>query len=379
MPSVLVLGSANFYGRAVIEQLCSEPSSTWTIRGVDKVLPQLASFPAKTLALYDTFEYRMGNLRSADFLEQAFARADGQVWDYVINLGAEYKFGQTAGVYEHDVCQFSVQVARLAAKHKARALVHVSTAHVFRVGSPANARHSEGDELEAPNELAGSHVRAEREMGMVEGLPPFVVLRPALCYGCGDRQNVVPMLISAQIARATDGPMPVLWDKDLRVSTVHVGDVARACIQAAQWAAEQQPVGSVAVFNLADPGDTTNAKLAHAVAQLFGVKPSFQNSAFNFIAKRLKTSELTEEVNESLLGPWMALLEQHGVGNSPLSPYLDQEHPYCRLEHCPLAIDGSRIASTLGFAYAYPNMSPETLKPMIDEFQKLGLWPNIPL
>ncbi|KAJ1853870.1 hypothetical protein GGH12_004655 [Coemansia sp. RSA 1822] len=379
MPSVLVVGSANFYGRAVMQELCArrdQSSDTWTIRGVDKVLPELALFPQSVQQLYTTFDYRMGNLRSAEFLEQAFG--DTQ-WDYVINI-AEYKFGQTAGVYEQDVRHVSLEVARLAAKHKARSLVHVSTAHVFKPNSSANTPHGEDDAMEATNELAACHVQTEQDIQACEGRPPLVILRPALCYGPGDRQHVVPMLISAQISRATNQPMPILWDKDLRVSTVHVSDVARACVQSAQWIAQQGPKSHF-VFNLADPGDTTNAKLAHAVAQLFGVKPSFQNSAFNFIAKRLKTSELTEEVNESLLGPWMELLAQHGIANSPLSPYIDAEHPYCRLEHCPLAINGSRIENTQGldFKYQYSSVSADTLRPMIEEFQQLGLWPTIPI
>ncbi|KAJ2497235.1 hypothetical protein GGH96_005259 [Coemansia sp. RSA 1972] len=375
MPSVLVVGSANFYGRAVVQELCAQRDlgDTWTIRGVDKVLPELALFPPNVQKLYGEFDYRMGNLRSAEFLEQAFA---GTQWDYVINI-AEYKFGQTACVYEQDVRNVSMEVAQLAGKYKARALVHVSTAHVFKPKSSPNTPHTEDDVLEATNELAACHVRTEQDLQACEGRPPLVILRPALCYGPGDRQNVVPMLISAQISRATNQPMPILWDKDLRVSTVHVSDVARACVQSAKWIATQAT--KLAVFNLADPGDTTNAKLANAVAQLFDVKPSFQNSAFNFIAKRLKTSELTEEVNESLLGPWMELLAQHGISNSPLSPYIDAEHPYCRLEHCPLAINGSRITNTQGvdFKYQHGSVSPDTLRPMIDEFQQLGLWPAI--
>ncbi|KAJ2446781.1 hypothetical protein IWW46_000710 [Coemansia sp. RSA 2440] len=376
MPSVLVVGSANFYGRAVIQELCAQrdlSSDTWMIRGVDKVLPELALFPPNVIKLFESVDYRMGNLRSAEFLEQAFG--DTQ-WDYVINI-AEYKFGQTAAVYEQDVRLMSLEVARLASKYKAKALVHVSTAHVFKPHGSPNTPHVEDDAMEASNELAATHVRTEQELQMCKGRPPLVILRPALCYGPGDRQNVVPMLISAQISRATNQPMPILWDKDLRVSTVHVADVARACIQSAKWIATQNQE-SFAVFNLADPGDTTNAKLANAVAQLFNVKPSFQNSAFNFIAKRLKTSELTEEVNESLLGPWMELLTQHGIANSPLSPYIDAEHPYCRLEHCPLAINGSRVENTQGldFKYQYSSVSPDTLRPMIDEFQQLGLWPT---
>ncbi|KAJ2625003.1 hypothetical protein GGI26_001115 [Coemansia sp. RSA 1358] len=374
MPSFLVFGCANFYGRALIQHLCAErdkspdKKATWEIRGVDKQLPRLALLPQGTLELFDTFDFRMGNLRNTDFLEQAFA---GRQWDYVFNFAAEYKFGQPRQVYEQDVINVSSRISMLASQH-GKVLVHLSTAHIFK---PNTERHKEEDALDAPNALAECHIKAEAE---VRKNPCVVILRPALCYGPGDRQNVVPMLIAAQLSRASGEKMPVLWDRNLRVNTVHVEDVARAALATARWmiTSEQGGEEKGKVFNLSDPGDTTNAKLAVAVGSLFGVEPSFQNSAVNFIAKRLKTSELTEEVNESLLGPWMELLARHNVANSPLSPYLDQEHPYCRLEHWPLGIDGSKItAMGLGFQYTYKAVTADALRPMIEEFRQLGLWP----
>ncbi|PIA14627.1 NAD(P)-binding protein [Coemansia reversa NRRL 1564] len=388
MPSFLVFGCANFYGRAVIEQLCAErdkaieanveAKDSWVIRGVDKILPQLAYFPTATLKLYESFDYRIGNLRSYDFIKRAFEKpTDNISWDYVINLAAEHKFGQTIGVYEEDVHQVSVNIAKLAVENKAGSLVQLSTAHLYGVSGDGNStdnkRHNEEAPVEALNELAGSHLRAEKDIENIfdEGL---AILRPALCYGPGDRQNVVPLLIAAQLSRESGEPMPVLWDKDLRVNTVHVSDVARAIILVARHCKKYK---KKLILNLSDPGDTTNAKLAKTVAKLFAVKPSFHNFAFNYIAKRLKTEELTEEVNESLLGPWMELLANNNVANSPLSPYLDQEHPYCRLEYNPLGVDGSKIEKVLGFKYEYSEISQDALRQMIEEFQQLGLWPKI--
>ncbi|KAI7821434.1 NAD-dependent epimerase/dehydratase [Kickxella alabastrina] len=387
MPSFLVFGGANFYGRALIQQLCKEreqaiaageSKADWVIRGVDKILPQLASFPVDTLHLYQTFDYRMGNLRSQEFLERAFVRdsADGSQqhsWDYVFNFAAEHKFGQTDQVYEQDVHQISVSIARLAAQFEAGVLVQLSTAHVFK--AKGNARHSEDDNLDPPHELAEAHIRAENDMRAITALP-LVILRPALCYGPGDRQNVVPMLIAALLSKVGGEKMPVLWEKDLRVNTVHVDDVASAAIKTARW---HYKTPGAALFNLADPGDTTNIVLAQTVAKVFGTEPTFNNSAVNFFVKRLKTAELTEEVNESLLGPWMDLLSAHGISNSSLSPYIDQEHPYCRLDSRPLGVDGSRITSTpgLGFEYAYSTPTTAALQVIVEEFQQLGLWPQI--
>ncbi|KAJ1923447.1 hypothetical protein GGI13_000740 [Coemansia sp. RSA 455] len=380
MPTCLVFGSANFYGRALTQLLCRErqqSTDTWEIRGVDKILPQLASFPADVLALYSTIDYRMGNLRCRGFLEQAFQRDDGKPWDFVFNFAAEHKFGQSDQVYDQDVRQLSANIAALASQHSVGVLVQLSTALIFAATSNSQCAEDSVVDGVQTTVMAKCHVDAEasaRQAGV-----PVVILRPALCYGPGDRQNAVPMLIMAQLSKQEgDNRMPVLWDKDLRISTVHVSDVAAAALASARWHYNKS---ATVVFNLADSGDTTNARLAQAVGGLFGVEPSFQNVAVNFIVKRLKTAELAEEVNQSLLGPWMDLLAANGVSNSPLSPYLDQEHPYCRLDSQPRGVDGSRIANTSGlkFEYQYPRLSPAALREMVEEFQAVGLWPAIPI
>ncbi|KAJ2446621.1 hypothetical protein GGF42_005645 [Coemansia sp. RSA 2424] len=389
MPSILVFGAANFYGRALTQLLCRErqqqqqAQDAWEIRGVDKALPALAAFPADVLALYATIDYRMGNLRCGAFLEQAFRRDDGRRWDYVFNFACELKFGQADHVYDQDVRQLAARIAQLAGAARAGVLVHLSTALVL--GGNSNAQCAEDAPGLAPGEgsvLAQCHADAEAS-ARAAGVPA-VVLRPALCYGPGDRQNAVPMLIMAQLSRAGgDARMPVLWDKDVRISTVHVADVAAAALAAARWrvSADVSLDPAAATFNLADPGDTTNARLAQAVGALFGVEPSFQNAAVSFLVKRLKTAELAEEVNQSLLGPWMDLLAAHGVANSPLSPYLDHEHPYCRLDAQPRGVDGARIARTpgLAFAYQHPRLDAAALREVVEEFQAVGLWPAIPL
>ncbi|KAJ2488748.1 hypothetical protein IWW37_004551 [Coemansia sp. RSA 2050] len=392
MPTFLVIGAANFYGRALLQQLWRErpADGSWEIRGVDKVLPQLAAFPADVLAQYATIDYRMGNLRCAAFLAQAFARDDGRAWDFVFHFGGELKFGQAAHVYDHDVRQLAARVAQLSRRHGARVLVQLSTALVLAAGGGLRGEDAAADAHASA--LAQSHADAEAS-ARAAGVPA-VVLRPALCYGPGDRQNAAPMLIMAQLSRCGAGgcegsgsggvggarAMPVLWDPGLRISTVHVADVAAAALAAARWQQARAGAGA-AVFHVADPGDTTNARLARAVGALFGVEPSFPSGAANFIAKRLAPAELAEEVNQSLLGPWMRLLAAHGLSNSPLSPYMDPEHPYCRLESHPRGVDGSRITRTpgLAFSYRYPALSPEALRQVVEEFQAVGLWPAIPI
>ncbi|ORX69131.1 hypothetical protein DL89DRAFT_293581 [Linderina pennispora] len=314
--------ASGFWGYTAEILLCQERDraadpTSWEIRGTDKVLPALASFPPDVLELYSKIDYRMGNQQSSEFLERAFAREDGTTWDYVFNFAPEYKFGQSKQVYEQHVGSF----------------VHLSSAHIFK--ADGNTKHKEDSELEAPNALAESYIEAEDDLKQIPELP----------------LNVVPMLIMAQISKVEGEKMDVLWDKALRVNTVHVDDVALAALKVAQWHKGKQ---GTAVFNLSDPGDTTNSHLAKCVGKLFDIELSFQNAAINFIVKRLRTAELTEEVNGN-------------IANSQLSPYLDQEHPYCTLEKYPLGVDGSLITSIpeIGFKYSY------------ETFKNIGLWPKV--
>ncbi|KAJ2811071.1 hypothetical protein FBU31_007851, partial [Coemansia sp. 'formosensis'] len=161
MPTCLVFGCANFYGRALTQLLCNERQGGlgWEIRGVDKVLPQLASFPAPVLGLYSTIDYRMGNLRCADFLAQAFVRDDGKGWDYVFNFAAELKFGQSDHVYDQDVRQVSANIAQLASKHAVGVLVQLSTALVF--SSSSNTAATEESAVGGATVLARCHADAE--------------------------------------------------------------------------------------------------------------------------------------------------------------------------------------------------------------------------
>lgn len=53
--------------------------------------------------------------------------------------------------------------------------------------------------------------------------------------------------------------MKLLWNKDLKLNTVHIHDVVRACWHLAKWYEESGATagkGNCPVFNLADKQDT---------------------------------------------------------------------------------------------------------------------------
>lgn len=66
--------------------------------------------------------------------------------------------------------------------------------------------------------------------------------------------------------------MEMLWDGDMKMSTVHVFDVARSIY----WAAKKAAPG--AVFNLADKGDTDQGKITGMLGSIFGIDTGFYGS-----------------------------------------------------------------------------------------------------
>ena len=82
--------------------------------------------------------------------------------------------------------------------------------------------------------------------------------------------------------------------------------------------------------------------------------------------------DVTEEINEKHLQPWSNLCKRHGVTNSPLTPYLDQELLY----NNSLSVDGSKIESVLGFKYKIPEVTEEKVREVINAFVEVGIFPK---
>jgi nucleoside-diphosphate-sugar epimerase len=78
----------------------------------------------------------------------------------------------------------------------------------------------------------------------------WVIFRPATVYGPGDVSGITPRLIIGAVYQELKEEMKLLWSGDLRINTVHVGDVVRAI-----WTVVEKNVKGE-IFNLADKGDT---------------------------------------------------------------------------------------------------------------------------
>jgi hypothetical protein len=104
---------------------------------------------------------------------------------------------------------------------------------------------------------------------------------------------------------------------------------------------------------------------------IFGISTGFQGTIISNLA-RLNLKDVTEEINDKHLQPWSDLCKRHGVTNSPLTPYLDQELLY----NNSLAVDGTKIESTLGFKYTVPEMTEAKVREVINGFIEVGVFPK---
>lgn len=359
LPRVLILGGVGFVGRHVAALLVQESLASH-IRVVDKAPPATGWLNDYHKGVFQGVEFKQVNLANPASVEKAF-HLEGGNFDYVINLAAETKYGQSEEVYNERVLSVAVNCARQAVKTKVKRFVHLSTAQVYDCDKGLSAEQSKVDPWTL---LAKYHLKAELAFRDIEGLN-YVILRPAIIYGVGDKSGITPRLVIAACYRELGEKMKLLWSKDLQMSTVHVCDVARA-----SWhAAADSSLKSGSVYNLADKAMTTQGLITDLVSSMFKIQSGYFGSILSNLAK-LHMSGATEESNEKHLSPWSAACARDGITNTPLSPYLDQELLYNKHLH----VNGSKIEQS-GFTYTQPRPTPELLSEVVDDYIKSGLFP----
>jgi hypothetical protein len=85
----------------------------------------------------------------------------------------------------------------------------------------------------------------------------------------------------------------------------------------------------------------------------------------------MKIPGTLDRFNQKLVGTWLKLCEEQGVGISPIMAYIDAE----LLEVNESAVDGSLITRETGFVYEYPKVTLDLLKEGIEQLQQMNLFP----
>jgi len=361
-PNVLVLGGLGFIGRNFVEYLLNN-NLAGKIRVADKGLPELVGLSKKQLETFknkDLVDVKQLNLAREAMVNKAFDDG-GLTWDLVVNLAGETKYSQTDEVYKENIFDVSVTCAKAAAKRGVKKFVEVSTAQVYDSGKKPS---SEDDKLKPWTKLAKAKLLAEDELKKIPNLN-LIIVRPAIVYGPGDISGITPRLITGAVYKHLGETMEFLWDKDLKINTVHVEDVC-----AALWFLNTNgKVGEA--YNLADTNDTDQGSVNKLLESIFKIKTDFMGFLKSKAATSVAMKTVAETANEKHLKPWSELGKAKGIVNTPLTPYLDEELLY----NNSYSIDGTKITKA-GFAYKHPKMSEGDLRETLDYFIALGFFPK---
>jgi nucleoside-diphosphate-sugar epimerase len=333
------------------------------IRVADKVLPDLGCLSKKQQALFksDLVDFKQVNLAREPMVElKVFEEADGK-WDFVINLAGETKLSQTDEVYKENIIEVSVVCAKVAAKHNVKRFIEVSTSQVYDAGKKPS---SESDKIKPWTKLAKAKFDAEEQLRAIKGIQ-ILFVRPAIVYGPGDITGITPRIICGAVYKQLGEKMEFLWDKELRINTVHVRDVV-----AALWhlTSAGEPGG---VYNLADSGETDQGEVAKILENIFKIKSGFMGSIQSKLVTAVAMKTVAETANEKHLKPWSDLCKAKNILNTPLTPYLDEELLY----NNSLSIDGTGITKT-GFEYRHPKVTEELIREVIQYFVDLDIFPK---
>ncbi|KAJ8675158.1 hypothetical protein QAD02_010944 [Eretmocerus hayati] len=360
-PGVIVLGGCGFIGRNLVEYLIDNELVSY-LRVVDKVPPQTAWLNSKHQKIFENpiVDFRSANLINPVSCQNAFV-LDNPI-SYVFNCAGETKSGQTDPVYKEGIVKLSTNCAQQSVKIGAEHYVELSSGNFV---SSDKMPLKEDAVAEPWTFVAKYKLQVENELKNIPDLK-YTILRPGIVYGPGDRSGLAPRLVIGAVYKHLEEMMKLLWGPDLRMSTVHVRDVARAI-----WhvATKTETIGQT--YNLVDEGNSTQGSISSVISELFNINHDYWGTALSSLAK-MDMNAVVEEINDKHMGPWADACNKDEVENSPLSPYIDQE----LLHNQNLYLYPGKLSQDTGFTYMYPSLTKEALKEVLDDYISMKIFPR---
>ncbi|CAH0516470.1 unnamed protein product [Peronospora belbahrii] len=361
-PHVLVLGGAGMIGRNFVKYLIDRDIVS-SVRVADKTMPEISYFsaPYKEAFNDDRVHFVQADLTRDDHVDRAFNPEFGP-YNFVFNLAGESKCGLSESVYASKCRDVAVKCAKKAQEVGVKRYIEVSTAFVYKsqVKQPAK----EDAELQPWTLQAKYRLEAEEEIRRMPHLKA-VFLRLATVYGPADSMGLMPRIVCAASYVKLEEKMKLLWDAEMRVNTVHVFDVCQALWHVTTAGDDGD------IYNVVDKNDTDQGKINAVLEEIFHIKTGFIGKLVSNLA-RVRLADVVDDANEKHMQPWADLCAEHGITNTPLTPYIDKE----LLQHNHLYVDGSKIEST-GFQYKYPTLKTKDVRIVLEEMVQQKIFPPI--
>ncbi|XP_056641712.1 uncharacterized protein LOC130448374 [Diorhabda sublineata] len=359
-PKVLILGGCGFIGRNLIVYLVKNDLVS-AIRIVDKVPPQVAWLNDVHGDAFknEIVEFKSANLINIESCKSAFSSSDDTVWDLIVNCAGETKSGQTDPVYNEGILKLSLNCAKEAALQKAKHYIELSSGNMY---SSEKTVHKEDGPIEPWTFVAKWKRQVEKKLAEIPDLT-YTVLRLPIVYGLGDKNGLMPRIIAASIYKHVGETMKLLWNADLRISTVHVNDVCRAI-----WFVGNREDTNGQIYNVVDEADSTQGSISNVLSDLFNLKVDYYG---NLVSAVVDLVGAADDANDKHLAPWAEACRQDDIQNTPLSPHMDSE----LLLHKHLRLDGNKLKQ-LGFSVSQQQPTAENIKEIIDDFVKMKVFPR---
>lgn len=357
--SVLILGGTGFIGRNLVQYLVEKKLSK-KIRVADKTLVVVANMNATHKAIFDQKD--IVDFKQADMASDAhIKRVFDQSFDYVINLCGETRFGMSDNDYKVKCLDTVTKASAAAVEQKCGKWIEVSTGQVYK---PDKSQSTEAGKTKPWTKVAEARLAAE-EIVKKSGVNS-VIVRPSYVYGPGDVTSLTPRISCAAVYANLKEPMKFLWDKSLKINTVHVTDLC-----AAIWACCTAQTTSGKIYNISDASDSSQGSINGLLGDLFGVEVGFLGSVASNMAKMM-LGAVASDANDKHVPVWTRICEDEKITNSNISPYIDKELLY----NNSLSIDGTAITKELGFKYSVPECTIEKITEIVVGFEEQGTFPK---